>query len=59
MVKECISIIIPVHNTKAYLKRCVDSVLNQTYKELEIILVENLSTDGSAVICDEYELICF
>ena len=54
MVKERISIIIPVHNTEAYLKRCVDSVLNQTYKELEVILVENLSTDGSAMICDEY-----
>lgn len=54
MIEERISIIIPVHNTEAYLKRCVDSVLNQTYKELEIILVENLSTDGSAMICDEY-----
>lgn len=54
MQKEAISIIIPVHNTESYLRRCVDSVLNQTYKELEVILVENLSTDHSAAICDEY-----
>lgn len=49
-----VSIIIPVHNTASYLKRCVDSVRNQTLKEIEIILVENLSTDNSAVLCDEY-----
>ncbi len=53
-MNERISIIIPVHNTESYLKRCVDSVLTQTYKELEIILVENLSTDNSGKICDEY-----
>ena len=49
-----ISVIIPVHNTEPYLKRCVESVRNQTHKELEIILVENCSTDLSAAMCDEY-----
>lgn len=49
-----ISVIIPVHNTADYLHKCVDSVRNQTLKEIEIILVENLSTDNSAIICDEY-----
>lgn len=49
-----VSLIIPVHNTASYLKRCVDSVRNQTLKEIEIILVDNLSTDGSAALCDEY-----
>lgn len=49
-----ISVIIPVHNTEAYLRKCVESVRNQTLKSIEIILVENLSTDTSAAICDEY-----
>lgn len=49
-----ISVIIPVHNTARYLKKCVDSVRNQTLQDIEIILVENLSTDGSSEICDEY-----
>ncbi len=49
-----ISVIIPVHNTADYLSKCVDSVRNQTLKDLEIILVENMSTDTSATLCDEY-----
>ncbi len=49
-----ISIIIPVYNVEAYLRECVDSVLAQTYSDLEIILVDDGSTDGSAAICDEY-----
>lgn len=48
------SIVIPVHNTAPYLKRCVESVRNQTLKEIEIILVENLSNDESPLICDEF-----
>lgn len=52
-----ISVIIPVHNTAVYLKKCVDSVRNQTLKDIEIILVENLSSDGSLGICEEYALI--
>lgn len=49
-----ISVIIPVYNVEKYLKRCLDSVISQTYKNLEIILIDDGSTDDSAVICDEY-----
>ena len=49
-----VSIIIPVYNFKDELPRCVESVLNQTYHNLEIILVNDGSTDNSSAICDEY-----
>lgn len=52
--QNLVSIIIPVYNTAPYLKRCIESVRNQTLKEIEIILVNNLSTDDSPFICDEY-----
>ena len=51
-----VSIIVPVHNTAGYLRKCVDSLRNQTLKNIEIILVDNLSNDGSSEICDEYAL---
>lgn len=50
-----VSVIIPVYNVKEYLKRCVNSVLNQSYKSLQIILVDDGSTDGSGIICDEFK----
>lgn len=49
-----ISIIIPVYNVEKYLEECVDSVINQTYTNLEIILVDDGSTDSSPDICDDY-----
>ena len=50
-----ISIIIPVFNVEAYVRKCLDSVVNQTYKDLEILVIDDGSTDGSGKICDEYK----
>jgi len=51
-----ISIIIPIYNVEDYLPECLDSVINQTYQNLEIILVNDGATDSCAKICDEYAL---
>lgn len=48
-----ISVIVPVYNTKKYLKQCVESILMQTYGNVEVVLVDDGSTDGSQQICDE------
>lgn len=49
-----VSVIVPVHNTAQWLGRCVESVRAQTLRDIEIILVENRSTDASAALCDAY-----
>lgn len=49
-----ISVIVPVYNVEKYLSRCVDSILDQTYEKLEIILVDDGAKDSSGKICDEY-----
>lgn len=49
-----VSVIIPVYNVEKYLRRCLDSVVNQTYKDIEVILVNDGSPDNSKEICEEY-----
>lgn len=50
-----ISVIVPVYNVKDYLANCIDSILRQSYKEIEIILIDDGSNDGSESICDRYK----
>ncbi|MCR5376635.1 MAG: glycosyltransferase [Lachnospiraceae bacterium] len=52
--KTKVSVIVPVYNVKPFLEEALNSVVNQTYQEMEIILVDDGSTDGSSEICDEY-----
>ena len=49
-----ITIIIPVYNTEKYLRKCLDSILTQHEQSFEVILVDDGSTDGSGIICDEF-----
>ena len=49
-----ISIIVPVYNVQKYLDKCIQSIINQTYKNIEIILVNDGSTDNSGIICEKY-----
>jgi glycosyltransferase involved in cell wall biosynthesis len=49
-----VSVIVPVFNSETYLHRCVDSILSQSYREIEVVLVDDGSTDGSGEICDGY-----
>jgi len=50
-----ISVIVPVYNAEHFLKRCVDSIRSQTYKNFEIILIDDGSTDSSGMLCDNYQ----
>lgn len=52
--RDLISVIIPVYNVENYLERCIDSIINQTYDNLEIILIDDGSNDNSGLICDQY-----
>lgn len=49
-----IGIIIPVYNVENYVKRCIESILNQTFQDFEVVLIDDSSTDKSGDICDEY-----
>ncbi len=53
MQDDLVSVIVPVYNVEKYLRRCVDSIINQSYKNLEIILVDDGSTDSSGALCEE------
>ena len=50
-----VSVIVPVYNVEKYLKKCLDSLINQTLKEIEIIVVNDGSTDGSGEIIKQYK----
>lgn len=50
-----VSIIVPVYNDEKYLERCIDSIINQTYHNVEVIIVNDGSTDKSSMICHQYE----
>ena len=52
--KTLISVIVPVYKVEQYLPQCVESILNQTYRNLELILVDDGSPDGCGKICDAY-----
>ena len=51
-MKDVISVIVPVYNVSAYLPECLDSILSQDYEKLEVILIDDGSTDDSGTICD-------
>ena len=54
MRKRLISVIVPVYNVESYLNRCIDSILNQSYRNLEILLIDDGSTDNSINIINKY-----
>lgn len=56
-MSKLVSIIVPVYKVEQYLKRCMDSILNQTYKNIEVIMVNDGSPDNCPALCDEYEKI--
>ena len=55
-MRRKISIIVPVYNLEKYLSQCIESIINQNHKNIEIILVNDGSTDKSGDICDKYSL---
>lgn len=54
LMQPMVSIIVPIYNAEQYLRRCVDSILNQEYTDFELLLVNDGSTDASGDICEEY-----
>lgn len=51
-----ISVVIPIYNIKDYIHKCIESILNQTFTDFELLLIDDGSSDGSQIICDEYQL---
>lgn len=54
-VEILLSVVVPIYNTERFLRRCIESILNQNLEELELILVDDGSTDSSGKICEEYQ----
>ena len=54
MNKPCVSVVVPVYNAEQFLPKCIDSVLGQSFADIELLLIDDGSTDGSSVICDAY-----
>lgn len=55
MINDLITIIVPIYNMEQYLDRCLNSIINQSYKNLEILLIDDGSTDNSSAICEKYQ----
>ena len=53
-MEPTVSIIVPVYNGEKTLERCVESILNQTYRDFELLLIDDGSRDGTAALCDRY-----
>lgn len=53
-MQDLISIVVPIYNVEQYLSRCIDSILNQTYKNIEVLLINDGATDNSGKICEQY-----
>ena len=49
----CLSVIVPVYNIAPYVRRCIESLLCQSFSDFELLIIDDGSTDGSAAICDE------
>lgn len=54
VLKSKVTIIVPVYNVESYLQRCVESMINQTYRNIEILLIDDCSKDGSLELCNQY-----
>ena len=53
-MRNMVSIVVPVYNVEKYIKRCIESILNQTYKNIQLILIDDGSTDASGEVCDQF-----
>ena len=55
LINDLVSVIVPIYNVEQYLKECIESIINQTYKNLEILLIDDGSTDKSLKICKDFK----